>query len=230
MPGSRNTKKLDHLPDYWVARVKSKEARAEVAHWARFFTPSKQPCRICGVHPRSTTRSEVCTVCWSLKYQAEKEAHRRNRNHRTCEGCGAAFQPPRSDSYYCCNACRQHAYRERKTTGDPSTVLVKEQERRAEERARHRRTRLPGWWRGTRREWNALVKEGMELARRKAEPVEWGLLILRVAPTTVRNPRIARDRIDRYRAELTDRRWPCADVDTLMKYRTRAEHARRVVS
>ena len=29
-----------------------------------------------------------------------------------CKGCGKTFTPKRSDAVYCCNACRQRAYRQ----------------------------------------------------------------------------------------------------------------------
>ena len=34
------------------------------------------------------------------------------RQNRICKGCGKAFTPKRSDAVYCCNACRQRAYRQ----------------------------------------------------------------------------------------------------------------------
>ena len=41
-------------------------------------------------------------------------AARQNKRDKSCKSCGREFSPPRSDSVYCSNACRQKEYRERK--------------------------------------------------------------------------------------------------------------------
>lgn len=74
----------------------------------------------------------ICPVCYTVFYTTNRQqkyddyykcapkAHRQNakdkryinRNH-VCEMCGKYFEPTRAGAKYCCNACRQKAYRKR---------------------------------------------------------------------------------------------------------------------
>lgn len=47
-----------------------------------------------------------------LRDQKELKWRRKHaRKDRICQTCGKPFTPKRSDAKYCCNACRQKAYR-----------------------------------------------------------------------------------------------------------------------
>jgi hypothetical protein len=57
--------------------------------------------------------------CEGHRVDQVNAAHRRLRallRRRRCGQCGEEFTPPRSDARYCSPACRQKAYRTRKTT------------------------------------------------------------------------------------------------------------------
>nr|WP_300569761.1 DUF4368 domain-containing protein [uncultured Acetatifactor sp.] len=41
-----------------------------------------------------------------------KQRRLEKRQNRVCKECGKTFTPKRSDAVYCCNACRQRAYRQ----------------------------------------------------------------------------------------------------------------------
>ena len=77
-------------------------------------------CPVCGrsvVQPHlygAGTCSEECRHEQTLRRRREIREIRRGK--RTCETCGETFIPKRSDSRYCSGACRQKAYRERRTT------------------------------------------------------------------------------------------------------------------
>ena len=57
-------------------------------------------------------------------YKCSRHIHRKNarfsrllRRITTCQECGKSFTPARRGAKYCCDACRQKAYRERKQLG-----------------------------------------------------------------------------------------------------------------
>jgi hypothetical protein len=82
---------------------------------------------------KAATKRDVCRGCEQplllpARYRAEVVAcsnrcvqrcrRRSNRQYRpsiTCQECATAFQPSRSDSRYCSTACRQKAYRQRRS-------------------------------------------------------------------------------------------------------------------
>ena len=88
---------------------------------------------LAGKRPKSKIRKFKCPWCGrdfytlvdSKKYclwwtcgkrytQAKKRLNRLwDRADRKCQTCGKTFTPDRSDAVYCCNACRQKAYRQR---------------------------------------------------------------------------------------------------------------------
>lgn len=57
-------------------------------------------------------------LCWRCAIDAEnghqRDLRRQRRANRICE-CGETFTPARSDGRYCSPACRQRAYRQRRT-------------------------------------------------------------------------------------------------------------------
>jgi ribosomal protein L32 len=55
--------------------------------------------------------SEICQR--EIRLAAARDARRQSRAGRVCENCGEAFEPSRSDSKFCCLACKQRAYRQR---------------------------------------------------------------------------------------------------------------------
>ena len=85
---------------------------------------------------RGATRKIICGGCGRIFYtQSEKKMYcrpyrcgniannRRQKEKRiqarsnlTCEYCGGIYNAKRKDSRYCCNACRQKAYRNRVKT------------------------------------------------------------------------------------------------------------------
>lgn len=77
------------------------------------------PCVVCGrmvvqTEPRARHHacSEQCAVAARAAIRRERAAQRRQRH---CQRCGAVFTATRSHAEYCSAACRQVAYRTRKT-------------------------------------------------------------------------------------------------------------------
>ncbi len=54
-------------------------------------------------------------VCSSRCYQRIRRKERREWLRYPCKMCGKAFKPARADARYCSSACRQWAYRRRKS-------------------------------------------------------------------------------------------------------------------
>ena len=62
-------------------------------------------------------------LCGNRGYQKDlKQRRLEKRQNRVCKGCGKVFTPKRSDAVYCCNACRQRAYRQSVT--DKASVQI----------------------------------------------------------------------------------------------------------
>ena len=57
--------------------------------------------------------------CWRCALDAQnallREQRAQARADRTCQTCGAVFTPARADGRFCSGACRQAAYRQRRT-------------------------------------------------------------------------------------------------------------------
>ena len=88
--------------------------------------------KLAGIRPNSIVRKIVCKgcgrdfytlietkkycyyhLCGNRGYQKDlKQRRLEKRQNRVCKGCGKTFTPKRSDAVYCCNACRQRAYRQ----------------------------------------------------------------------------------------------------------------------
>lgn len=79
------------------------ECGVRVSHWYRDRYDQSAGEMV----PYLTTCSQRCT-------ERAAAARRRAVVPATCKSCGDTFTPARSDSRYCSNACRQHAYRARK--------------------------------------------------------------------------------------------------------------------
>lgn len=68
-------------------------------------------------------------LCGNRGYQKElKQRRLEQRRDTVCQTCGQTFTPKRSDARFCCNACRQKAYRQSVTDKlrgriDPSAQL-----------------------------------------------------------------------------------------------------------
>lgn len=60
----------------------------------------------------------IATCSKRCSRRVEVERRRVKHETRRCEVCGEEFTPKRSDSRYCRNACRQRAYRERRSELD----------------------------------------------------------------------------------------------------------------
>ncbi len=45
-------------------------------------------------------------------WKQKRERSLAQRKDMLCKTCGSSFTPKRSDAVYCCNACRQKAYRQ----------------------------------------------------------------------------------------------------------------------
>ena len=73
-------------------------------------------CKGCGrVFYTNIETKKYCSysLCGNRGYQKELKWRRKfARTNRTCQTCGNPFTPKRADAKYCCNACRQKAYRE----------------------------------------------------------------------------------------------------------------------
>jgi hypothetical protein len=81
------------------------------------YRPSR--CTVCGREgPVEHWRNRFAGYCWRCARAAENSRMRERRAwaraDRSCEHCAATFTPTRSDGRYCCNACRQSAYRVRR--------------------------------------------------------------------------------------------------------------------
>lgn len=72
-------------------------------------------CKGCGrVFYTNIETKKYCSysLCGNRGYQKELKWRRKfARTNRTCQTCGNPFTPKRADAKYCCNACRQKAYR-----------------------------------------------------------------------------------------------------------------------
>nr|WP_290461073.1 hypothetical protein [Acutalibacter muris] len=86
--------------------------------------------KISGARPDSAVRKIICMgcgrvfytqiaskkycnygLCGNRGYQKDlKQRRLEKRQNRVCKSCGKEFTPKRSDSLYCCSACRQRAY------------------------------------------------------------------------------------------------------------------------
>jgi len=62
-------------------------------------------------------------LCGNRGYQKELKQRRLERRKDTlCQTCGKPFTPKRADAKFCCNACRQKAYRQNVTDNQGATV------------------------------------------------------------------------------------------------------------
>jgi hypothetical protein len=72
-------------------------------------------CKGCGrVFYTQIETKKYClySLCGNRGYQKELKWRRKYaRKDRICQTCGNTFTPKRSDAKFCCNACRQKAYR-----------------------------------------------------------------------------------------------------------------------
>jgi len=75
----------------------------------------KISCKGCGrVFYTNIETKKYClySLCGNRGYQKELKWRRKYaRKDRICQTCGKPFTPKRSDAKFCCNACRQKAYR-----------------------------------------------------------------------------------------------------------------------
>jgi endogenous inhibitor of DNA gyrase (YacG/DUF329 family) len=60
--------------------------------------------------------SKQCSVRGWSAYQSRKR--KEQRGERTCEECGEAFVPVRTDAKFCSIRCKQRAYRHRVTANN----------------------------------------------------------------------------------------------------------------
>jgi hypothetical protein len=84
--------------------------------WHHFHRP--RPCAGCGRPVHSTTpswqlsRILCCEECGHKARAArDRGARAEARGTRDCESCSKTFTPTRTDSKFCCVACKQKAYR-----------------------------------------------------------------------------------------------------------------------
>jgi hypothetical protein len=102
------------------------------------------PCEGCGrpVHQQADARFRYHLFCCEKCEQAARATAARQRRSdargtRSCETCGETFEPTRADSRFCSSACRQRAYRNRKTvTGNESERRLASDSRNAGGRGR----------------------------------------------------------------------------------------------
>lgn len=89
--------------------------------WHYFEKP--RPCVGCGRPVYSTTpswRRVFCCEDCGHKARAAKDrgARAEARGTRDCRSCGETFTPTRTNSEFCCAACKQKAYRQRVTDNE----------------------------------------------------------------------------------------------------------------
>ena len=126
--------------DYFPYSLSSKQKQACAQEWMQQIKPNSefwrascelmkmnadselllQPlrkiyCKGCGrVFYTNIETKKYClySLCGNRGYQRElKWRQKYARKERICQTCGNAFTPKRSDAKFCCNACRQKAYR-----------------------------------------------------------------------------------------------------------------------
>ena len=87
-------KMAGELPDYPVRKIYCKGS-------GRVFYTNIETKKYCSY-----------SLCGNRGYQKELKWRRKNaRKDIICQTCGQPFTPKRSDAKFCCNACRQKAYR-----------------------------------------------------------------------------------------------------------------------
>ena len=97
----------DYLKGHYEKRMLGKDTHL---HVRRFH------CKGCGRVFYTTIKTKrycLYSLCGNYGYQKELKWRRaQERKDRICQTCGNPFTPKRSDAKFCCNACRQKAYRD----------------------------------------------------------------------------------------------------------------------
>jgi hypothetical protein len=93
------------------------------SEWSTYRPPS--PCEGCGrpVYNEKNFRVRFLTFCCERCQRRAQANHAREqrrlaRSAHACEMCGETFEPTRTDSKFCCVACKQKAYRRRVTDNE----------------------------------------------------------------------------------------------------------------
>ena len=96
----------DYLKSLYAKKVSGKDQTLAVR---------KIYCKGCGREfytQIDTKKYCLYSLCGNRGYQKELKWRRAfERKDRLCQTCGNTFTPKRSDAKFCCNACRQKAYR-----------------------------------------------------------------------------------------------------------------------
>ena len=107
----------DYLKAHYEKRMLGKDTHL---HVHRFH------CKGCGRVFYSTIKTKkycLYSLCGNHGHQKELKWRReQERKDRICQTCGNAFTPKRSEAKFCCNACRQKAYRDSVTDTEKCQV------------------------------------------------------------------------------------------------------------
>src|SRR5215469_16201654 len=103
------------IGDKYLCRDCVQPKLKEFARWIQ-----SGPCEWCGRELHiSGSRLHFCTrYCHNARYVATRKAKRAEEhpNRRACAVCGETFEPRQSNALTCSSACRQKAYRMRRST------------------------------------------------------------------------------------------------------------------
>ena len=107
----------DYLKEHYEKRMLCKDTHLHVRRFR---------CKGCGRVFYTTIKTKkycLYSLCGNHGYQKELKWRReQERKDRICQTCGNAFTPKRLDAKFCCNACRQKAYRESVTDNEKCQV------------------------------------------------------------------------------------------------------------
>ena len=81
----------------------------------------RRQCPVCGTVFYTTNPSRIYDDYYKCSRRIHRETAKFKRKLKRvaviCQQCGERFKPDRAGAEYCCDACRQKAYRERKQLG-----------------------------------------------------------------------------------------------------------------
>lgn len=116
----KTPEELAELEDERQRRYQWKQARLEERYNDGDEDVFRRRCPVCGTVFYTTNRRRVYDdyyKCSRYYHRSSARFKRMQERITTCQKCGKSFIPARKGAKYCCAACKQKAYRERKQCG-----------------------------------------------------------------------------------------------------------------